>query len=339
MEKQRLLNAIKQMNNDRPPCICPGGMMNMAVRELMEQAGIKFPLAHIDAQAMADLAAAACESQCFENYGVPFCMTIEAEQLGAAVDLGDINYEPRVVEYPFQSVDEWAKLIKPVSSSRADVVTQAIKILKAKNEHVPIIANLTGPISVASSLIEPTVFYKELRRKNKAAHEFMEFVTQSLIDFGCEQLVAGADIITISDPSGTGEIMGPALFDEFVVRYLNMLLDGIERKFGKVPTIVHICGRVHKVYTQLNKLKCDVLSFDAFVSMKQAKENLPNHTIMGNVSTYAIERATPDKVAVLAKKAVSDGVHILSPACGLGLYSPLANIKAMLASAKGEFDA
>ena len=37
----------------------------------------------------------------------------------------------------------------------------------------------------------------------------MNFVTEQLIAFGRAQVEAGADVITIADPSGTGEILGP----------------------------------------------------------------------------------------------------------------------------------
>lgn len=331
MEKQRLLNAIKRKENDRPPCICPGGMMNYAVRELMEWKQILLPAAHADAKAMADLAAAAYEARCFENYGVPFCMTIEAEELGARVDMGNDCYEPRISEYAISSVCEWQKLRSVAhENARKKVVTDAIGILKQKSDGVPIVANLTGPVSVASSLMEPTVFYKELRKKNQESHELMGFVTGRLIEFGKAQLSAGADVIAISDPSGTGEIMGPKLFEEFTVQYINALLAGLREAFPDIPAIVHICGRMHKVYGLLNKLECDALSFDALVNLVQARGHLPKHAIMGNVSTYAIEHGTPEKVARLAQKAALDGADIVAPACGLGNSSPLANLQAML---------
>ncbi len=48
--------------------------------------------------------------------------------------------------------------------------------VKSENNDIPIVGNITGPISTASSLMEPVDFYKELRKKNKEAHEFMDFV-------------------------------------------------------------------------------------------------------------------------------------------------------------------
>lgn len=334
--KERLNKVLSQEETDRPPCICPGGMMNMVIAEIMEEAGITFPEAHMDAQKMADLASAVYEKGCFENYGVPFCMTIEAEDFGAKVDMGTNIYEPHVVEYAIDSVKEWEKA-SPISyeKGRAKVVIDAIKLLKAKGTEVPIIGNLTGPISTASSIVEPVVFYKELRKNNSEAHEFMDFVTKQLILFAKEQIKAGADVIAISDPSGTGEILGPKLFEEFAVKYLNRIIDAVQEE--NIPTMVHICGQMKKVYPQLNMIKSDVLSFDSIVSISEARKELGDRLLMGNVSTYAIEFADPKKISELTQKCVKDGSNIIAPACGLGMKSALRNVKAMRESlVKGE---
>lgn len=335
--KDRLQKALRQEETDRPPCICPGGMMNMVTKELMEQAGVFWPDAHRDGELMAKLAAAVYEEGCFENYGVPFCMTIEAEDMGAQVVLGTDVYEPHVVGYAIASVSEWQKLsVVDFTQGRAKVVLDAIKILKAKDPDVPVIGNLTGPISVASSLMEPVIYYKELRKKKEDAHRFMEFVTEQIILFGKKQLEAGADVIAISDPSGTGEILGPKLFAEYAVPAINRILTALHQEKPTLGTIVHICGQMRNVYKEIAEIKSDALSFDSIVNIRSAKENLPGRTLMGNVSTYALEFGEPGKVATLTKKCMADGAGIISPACGLGAKSPLDNIRAMLKAVQGK---
>lgn len=336
--KERLNKAFNGEKVDRPPCICPGGMMNMVTTELIEEAQIKFPEAHTNAKMMAGLAEAVYKEGCFENYGVPFCMTIEAENFGAKVDMGTKIYEPHVIEYAIDSVKEWKK-ISPISyeQGRAKVVVEAIKLLKAKNTNVPIIGNLTGPISTASSVMEPSTFYKELKKSNKEAHEFLSFVTDELVTFAKKQIEAGADIIAISDPSGTGEILGPKLFEEFTVKYINRIVESVQKE--NKGTIVHICGQMKRVYSEVNKVKSNALSFDSIVNMSDARKNLEDRVLMGNVSTYAIEFGEPEKIKDLTKKCVKDGSNIISPACGLGMKSPLKNVKAMLEClSKGDGD-
>lgn len=327
-EKERLWKAMHHQETDRPPCICPGGMMNMITTDLMDAAGVSWPEAHMDPDRMARLALANYEQGCFENVGVPFCMTIEAEAMGAKVTMGSKIYEPHVTEYAMDSATNWQKLPKmELSEGRAKVVLEAIRILKAKNLDLPIIGNVTGPISTASSVMEPVVFYKELRKHRKEAHEYLQFVTNEIIAFAKAQMEAGADVIALSDPSGTGEILGPRFFEEYAVQYINQIVD-VVKECGK-GSIVHICGQMKNVYRQAEMLHADVLSFDSCVAMKEAKEHLTKHVLMGNVSTWALEFGEPEKVKALAKKCKEDGSAILSPACGLGTKSPIENIRAI----------
>lgn len=262
-------------------------------------------------------------------------MTIEAEGLGAEVTMGSRIYEPHVTAYAIDTVADWKKLSPmDLTTGRAKVVIDAIKILKEKNLDVPIVGNIVGPVSVASSVIEPVNFYKELRKKNALAHEYMTFVTEEIIQFARAMIDAGADVIAISDPSGTGEILGPKFFEEFAVKYLNMLLDGLQDE--KMGTIVHICGQMKSVYKQINMVKSNALSFDSVVPMKEARKNLGDRVLMGNVSTYALEFGDPARVAALTEHCVKSGSNIISPACGLGTKSPLTNIQAMLATLEKE---
>ena len=332
-EKERLDRVLHHQPTDRPPCICPGGMMNMITVDLMEAVSIEWPEAHINAEMMAELAVASYEKGCFENVGVPFCMTIEAEELGAEVTIGSQIFEPHVTGYCISSVTEWESLSKiDISRGRAKVVLEAIRILKEKKLDVPIIGNITGSISTANSVVEPVQFYKELRKKPEEAHKCLDFVTEQLVVLAKAMIEAGADVIAISDPSGTGEILGPKLFEQYTVKYLNMLLD----KLQGVGTIVHICGQMRSVYKQISQVTADALSFDAVVSMREAKNNLPGRVIMGNISTYALEFGDEERIKKLTKFCLNSGVDIISPACGLGTKSPLANIQAILKTMKLE---
>jgi len=155
----------------------------------------------------------------------------------------------------------------------------------------------------------------------------MQFVTDEIIKFARAQIDAGADIIAISDPSGTGEILGPKLFEEYTVKYNNMIWDALQKEtMGK---IMHICGQMKNVYPQAELIHSDVLSFDSCVSMREAREHLKKHALMGNVSTWTLEFGQPEKVEQLAVKCWRDGSNIISPACGLGTKSPLTNIQAI----------
>ncbi|MBU3142654.1 methylcobamide:CoM methyltransferase MtbA [Clostridium sp. CF012] len=332
--KERLFRVLKGEKVDRPPCICPGGMMNMITEELMDITGVKWPEAHSDAGMMADLSLGVYENGGFENFGVPFCMTVEAEAMGAYVYMGTKINEPRVTKYPINNAFEWGKLTDiDVNVGRAKVVLDAIKILKAKNPQVPIVANLTGPVSLASSLMEPMVYYKELRKSPKEAHKLMKFVCENLIIFGKAQLEAGADILTISDPSGTGEILGPKMFREFALPYLNAIIDALKEDCAG-GTIIHICGRLKGIYSELKELHSNVISFDAITNVTQMVEFVDNKVIMGNVSTFALENNSREDIKTIAENCMNGGCDILSPACGIGTKTSMDNIRSMVDAAK-----
>lgn len=333
-EKERLYKVLKGEKVDRKPCICPGGMMNMIVEDIMDIENVFWPMAHSDSEMMANLTLGMYKNGGFENFGVPFCMTVEAECMGADVYMGTKVTEPRVVKYPIESVSNWRELKQiDVNTARAKTVIEAIKILKEKNNDIPIVANLTGPVSLASSLMEPMTYYKELRKKKNEAHEFMDFVTDNLIEFGKAQLKAGADVLTISDPSGTGEILGAKTFNEFATPYLNKIIDNL-KPYAQGGTIIHICGKLKSIYNELNDLHSDAISFDSITNAKQVVENVHGKIIMGNVSTFAIENGTEESLKNISNQCLNSGVDILSPACGIGVRSKLNNIKVLVECAK-----
>ena len=335
-EKERLFAAFNREEIDRKPLICPGGMMNMITTALMDASGVYWPEAHIDPVKMADMAQASWEQRCFENVGVPFCMTVEAEAMGAQVTLGNTVAEPHVTEYAIKSVDDWETLPTPnVNEGRMAVVIEAIKILKSRDLPVPIVGNVVGPISVANSVQDAVTYHKEMRKKPEKMHAFMSFVTKTCADFAVEMAKAGADLICISDPSGTGEILGPKMFDEYCVTYVNEIIRAV-KPYG-VKTLVHICGQMSSVYEQMDKIEADALSFDAIVSLRKAKEALgEKHIIVGNISTFALETNNTEKAAALARNCAKGASDVIAPACGLGTGSPLENIQTLLKALDGE---
>ncbi|MDD3023696.1 MAG: uroporphyrinogen decarboxylase family protein, partial [Syntrophomonadaceae bacterium] len=143
--KDRLIKALKGEIVDRPPCICPGGMMNMVTTDVMQQVGSLWPEAHQNPQQMAKLALGVHNLTGIENLGVPFCMTVEAEAMGAAIVLGSLENEPRVTGYPLAELQDWSSLaeIKP-GKGRAGMLAEAVNILAAGNPELPVIVNLTG---------------------------------------------------------------------------------------------------------------------------------------------------------------------------------------------------
>lgn len=332
--KERIKRSLKKENVDRPPVVCPGGMMNAAIVDVMNKTGNTLPHAHHDDKLMADLSKDVHEYTGFENFGIPFCMTVEAEVLGSEINFGTLECEPKIEKEVFSSVSkvEYRDIGKILKKGRVETIIQAGYRLSKKYSDIPVIGNLTGPISTAASIVDPMGFLKELRKDRENAHKVINYVTDFLIQYAKLMIDNGVDLISIGDPTATGEILGPKMFEEYAVRYLNKLIDGIHSV--NAPVIVHICGNMNMVKNLIHEIKSDAISTDALVNLRLLKEEFPSLTTMGNLSTFLLELGTPDKVSSQTERLVLDGIDIISPACGLSTSSSIDNIQAMTRTVK-----
>ncbi|VAW39822.1 Methylcobalamin methyltransferase MMP0831 [hydrothermal vent metagenome] len=334
--RERLTRIFAGKTIDRPPVLCPGGMMTVSAREIMASAGFSGHDAHCDPEKMAAIAERIAGISGFENVGVPFCMTVEAESFGARVDLGDIEREPAVTRYPCATLADFARLspAAPEKHGRLPVLLEALRLLKKSTPHLPVMGNLVGPISLATSLVEPTIFFRAMRKETRTVHEILTFITDFLIRLGRAQFAAGADLVTVADPTSTGEILGPRFFNEFSKPYLEKLCQGLGR--GEKPVIVHICGNVRLIAPAISDINSvAAFSFDSLVNVARLKEQMGSLVLMGNVSTSVLEKGSPELVRKIARICLARGVEILAPACGISPGTPLANIRALTGAVAG----
>ncbi|MDR0583658.1 MAG: methylcobamide--CoM methyltransferase [Treponema sp.] len=336
---ERLRRKLDKKGVERPPVICPGGMMNAAIVEVMQKGGRTLPDAHHEGGLMAGLAEDVQAFTGFENYGVPFCMTVEPEALGSSIDYGSLICEPKIARENFPHVKdvEFVPNGAVTKSGRGAAVLEAINTLSRRHSDIPVIGSITGPVSSAASLVEPMTFFKELYRDRENAHRFLSYVTGQLVDWALGMAESGASVLSIADPTATGEILGPRLFEEYALPYLNQIVRAVH-KTGK-PVIVHICGDLGRVKQHLYNLESDALSVDAMVNLALLKKENSALTTMGNLSTYLLESGDPGRIQKAAGILLDKEIDIIAPACGLSTSSPLENIRAFTAAVKERTDA
>jgi MtaA/CmuA family methyltransferase len=325
--KERLLRAIAQREVDRPPVIVPGGMMAGTLAAIIEEADLSCPDIHTETASMVEYARTLRARCSIDNLGVPFCMTVEAEDFGASVDLGSPLTEPRVTRYAAETLDELGALT-PTPCGRHRTVLEAIE--QISGGAAPVVGNLTGPISLVTSLIEPTTFYRAMVKQADKAAAVMELVTDHIIAFAMEQIDAGADVIVIADPSSAGDIMGGWFFDRTVAPSLKKIVHAVKGR--GVPAILHICGDILPLVDYLHQIAWDALSVDSIVSLRRLRGSIPERALMGNVSTHMLATAEPEKIYRAAMQA-GQTASILAPACGLPTTTWPDNIRDMVQAA------
>ncbi|MDR1493811.1 MAG: hypothetical protein LBT05_13985 [Planctomycetaceae bacterium] len=108
------------------------------------------------------------------------------------------------------------------------------------------------------------------------------------------------------------------------MRYLNKIADAVHETGTSV--IIHICGDVRMVKSQLQKLHGDVISVDVMADLKNLKEERIAQRTMGNFSVYLLEFSAAEKIWRHAKFLKTKNIDVFAPACGLSASTPLINI-------------
>jgi [methyl-Co(III) methanol-specific corrinoid protein]:coenzyme M methyltransferase len=283
------------------------------------------------------MAALALETQRatgFDGAAVPFCMTIEAETLGAEIHFGTADVQPRVVSEPMPTVHDLRTLRDGSRSPRREVTLEAIRRLRAMAPDVAVLGATVGPFSLAGQVLEAGLLLRALRREPRAVHELLRRCLPVVVDFAREQVAAGADAIVLADPTATGEILGEQSYQEFAAPYLRQAVAAI-RETG-VPVIVHTCGCPHTILGSLAELEVEAVSVDETADLRQARAALSRQRLMGNVSANLLQGGPPEAIAANARRVLAEGVDILAPACGVIARTPAAHLRVLVAVAKQE---
>lgn len=238
---------------------CVSDKLENIPKELTESKNLKFPNVHENLIDMVEFSKIMKEYRKDIFCRVPFCMTVEAESLGAKINMGDEKYGPRAKEYAFKNLDE-LESIKPIdlTSGRIKTVLGAIHELKESGE-IPILA-VEGPFTILSSLIDSTAFYKELRKNPDQANEFLNFLEDEIVKYILSGIENGAKIISFGDPAGSIDIVGPKVFREYSGKIAKNIIEKVRSK--EKNCIIHLCGLTsvaleNEGMCKFNPLNCD----------------------------------------------------------------------------------
>jgi [methyl-Co(III) methanol-specific corrinoid protein]:coenzyme M methyltransferase len=281
--------------------------------------------ANREPEAMAALAQTVQVATGLDNVGAPFCMTVEAEALGSEVALGSPFLPPRIER---EAWEELPTHIPAAGGGRLQVVLGAVRILAGQVRDVAVVGNVVGPVSLGAMVVAPGRFIRALRRQPETAERFLGALTDFLTEFALAQVEAGADVIVVAEPTGTGQILGPGDFQRFVLPFLTGMCAAIRRQGAKA--VVHICGQIRAIAPQVAALAADALSVDANVQVEALRRAGCRLPLMGNVSTFLLHHGPAEEVRRAAQRACGQGFAIIAPACGLSGATPTAHLSALV---------
>jgi len=210
--------------------------------EVLNSGEFRFPDLHSSSEEMAKLAKAIKLNKHNSICVLPFCLTVETEALGARVNLGNTGAGPRISSYSYESIEQLADLkMMDFNSGRIKSVLAAVETLAQNGEIVTL--NVCGPFTIISSLVNPVVFYKAIRKNRKVVDEVLELISDNIFHYIRESIKRGAQIVSYADSLGSADIVGPLVYKDCSADASLKVLKKLQAQGVLKESLLHICGK------------------------------------------------------------------------------------------------
>ena len=319
----------------RGPRPAAGNPTSIACHELMDKVGVSFPAAHLDPNAMAELALAGHELVGFDTVMPEYSVVQEAAAMGAQVDWGDRDRMPDVKDFPNADFSDVAVPADLLEKPACRVVLDALSILR---RHVggkaAIVGKVMGPWTMSYHMAGTQNFLLavgmgETAKVTKMLRQLMP-VTIAFIN---AQFAAGADIVVLADHA-TRNLVGPHHYEQLLLP----IHQEITAQAGG-PLILHVCGNCSDRLELFARTGVDAYHFEWAIDSREAVQRVGDRiSLVGNVNNArTLLQGTPEDVYQQARYAIEAGVNIIGPECAIPLSTPLENLKAIVAAARAGF--
>ena len=274
---------------------------------------------------------------------------VDILDVDAAIIFSDILVIPEAMGLTYEMVEKKGPFFPQTIQSQKEVdqlrvaegqelsyVYEAIKLTKNElNGRVPLIGFAGAPWTLLAYMVEGSgskTFSKARRmlyQQPGLAHQTLDKITQSTINYLKRQIEAGADIVQIFD-SWAG-VLPPSIYQEFSLNYISKIASAIT----EVPVTI-FAKDAWFALESMNEVACRTVGLDWTVNPTKARELLPNKTLQGNLDPcilYAdkdfIKKSTQEML-----EAFKDQPHIAN--LGHGVYPDInpEHVKVFVESVK-----
>ena len=189
---------------------------------------------------------------------------------------------------------------------------------------------IEGPCAEGADLRGLTALMMDFIDDEPFVHDLFAFVIEMETRFALAQLANGAELIGIGDAAAS--LVGPAIYETFVLPYERQLVDRIHAAGGKVR--LHICGNTRPLVALMGTLGCDIVDLDTPSPLGEARQAMgPAQVLLGNVHTvHVLRNGTPQQV----REAVADchrgagDRYIIGAGCEVPRGTPAENLDALV---------
>ena len=190
-----------------------------------------------------------------------------------------------------------------------------------------------GPFTLAGQFYGVERVMSGLYKDKAGIHALLEVMTEVAYRYLSPAIARGAEILSIAEPTASGDLISLQHFKEFVAPYLAKLNSRLKQD-GALITL-HICGNIRDRIVLAPELQVDLLSVDYKVDLAEAAQKLDGKTALaGNVNPVILKDGSKQDVLAATEAAIHSGSaysrFILMPGCDVPPAAPLGNIQAFI---------
>ncbi|ADF99283.1 putative methylcobalamin:Coenzyme M methyltransferase [Clostridium botulinum F str. 230613] len=293
------------------------------------------------AQLMADLEIALFKRLHHDGVSISTSLRGVAEAMGAKVGYPEygISY---LIEPAINSIDEIEslKVVDPLKDGNLPTLLEAIRLTRdALMDKVDVGAAMSGPFSVAASVVGTENLLKWMIKYPKKVHTLMDIVAESNNRY-IEAVAKLGVSIGFADPVSSTSLISPKQFREFSLPALKKNINKIKEKTGGAPGI-HICGKSKEIWEDVVNAGISNFSIDNAEDLEEAKNIMGDRVVItGNVPPVDIVyRGNKEAIFKSVKECIKKGHdskkgYILSTGCQIPMHTPIENIEMFMEAGK-----
>lgn len=263
-----------------------------------------------------------------------------AEAMGTKMAFVDED-APQIAEPLLAGTDDLAKVEVPDFSrdGRLPVYLEATELAVSEvGSEVCVGTVLAGPFTTAAALRPLDLFVKDLYKSPEWVHRLLDTCCRAGIAF-IDEILKRKALPLIVEPIGSGSLVSPRHFRDFVAPYLKRMADHIHENGGGLPGVLHICGKTKPNWNAMLAADFDIWSLDA-VDLGEAREAAGHRVLLvGNVSPANLLKNRPEEIDAEAKGICERALgsprgFILGSGCEVPINTPPENIDALINAAR-----
>lgn len=294
-------------------------------------------------------AVAASFSQAVETYGydgvlVDVDTVTLAEALGVRVD----HPEDQPARWAGAGIDSLAgvKDLPPVdigAHPRIQVWLEAVRRIKSHfRDEVFVRGNCDqAAFSLAAMMRGPADWMTDLmdEENHRDAHALLSYCEKATAAFLRLMAGAGADMLSNGDSPAGPDLISPVLYGVFAQPYERELVE--QAHALGLPYALHICGNTTRILDAMLATGADALELDYKTDARRARESMKGRGVfIGNIDPSSVlALGTPalveSRTRELLEVFAGTPRFILNAGCAIPAETPPANLRAMIAAARG----